>query len=105
MSNQRLLKNGLAINALADFLIKCPEITQHNHGTHIEAGAIAHAFSDLEDSFHAFLDDQLPRLIKGQLKPSEIQNTLLDIGEEFRHILYHINSLKFYSYLRERKTD
>ena len=31
--------------------------------------------------------------------PEEILDALLEIGEEFRHILYHINDPKFYKYL------
>ena len=30
-----------------------------------------------------------------------IQNALLDIGEELRHILYHIKDPKFFDYLFE----
>jgi hypothetical protein len=101
MNNQRLLKDAAAINALAQLLMRCPEVTQHDQDQHIEAGAIAHAFSDLEESFHIFLEEHLPRLTKGQLKPSELRDLLLDIGEEFRHILYHIKAPKFYSYLQD----
>lgn len=96
MSGQRLLKDAAAINALAELLIKCPEVTRYDEE---EAGTIAHCFSDLEESFRVFLEEQLPRLVEGQLKPSEIYDLLLDIGEEFRHILYHVKGPKFYSYL------
>ena len=35
------------------------------------------------------------------LNPEEMNSLLLDIGEEFRHILYHILDSRFYAYLRE----
>lgn len=31
--------------------------------------------------------------------PAELFDALLDIGEELRHILYHIHDPKFYRYL------
>ena len=64
-----------------------------------EAGTLAHAFGDLEESFVCFLDDLLPRLVEGDLTAEEIESLLLDIGEEFRHILYHIADPHFYGYL------
>ncbi len=105
MSNQLLLKNAATVNALAELLMKCPEVTRYDEGEDNEAGAIANAFSDIEKSFHAFLEDQLPRLSNGQLEANEIYDLLLDIGEEFRHILYHINDLKFYQYLLSNNSN
>jgi len=99
MSNNRLLNDGTSINALAELLMKCPAVIKYDEGGYSEAGAIAHAFSDLEESFHTFLTDQLPKLTNGQLEPSAINDLLLDIGEEFRHVLYHINDPRFYEYL------
>ena len=58
--------------------------------------ALAHAFADLEESLWTCLEAQRPRLTDGQLETSEIHALLLDIGEEFRHILSHINDPKFY---------
>ena len=99
MSRKQFLKDPTAINALAELLIKCPEVTRYDEE---EAGTIAHCFSDLEESFRVFLEEHLPRLVEGKLKPSEIYDLLLDIGEEFRHILYHIKGPKFYSYLNDK---
>jgi hypothetical protein len=47
----------------------------------------------------ASLEEQLPRLTNSQLTAPEIHDLLLEIGEEFRHILYHIKGPKFYRYL------
>jgi hypothetical protein len=65
-----------------------------------EAWTLAHAFGDLEESFLQFLDDLLPRLLKDDLTAEEIESLLLDVGEEFRHILYHLADPQFYAYLR-----
>jgi hypothetical protein len=56
---------------------------------------------DLEESFQAFLEDQLPKLTQGELKAPKVYDVLLDIGEEFRRILYHIKAPKFYAHLHD----
>ncbi len=99
MSKERILSNMADWEALAHKLSKCPEVTRYDTGEEKEAWTLAHAFADLEESFHAFLEDQLPMLVKGDLPPSAMHDLLLDIGEELRHILYHIQDPKFYRYL------
>jgi hypothetical protein len=105
MSQQKLLADQVTRKALADRLSKCPEVAKHDEGAEKEAGTLAHAFGDLEESFRAFLDEELPRLMNDQASPGELFDTLLDIGEEFRHILYHIYDPKFYGYLGQRSDD
>jgi len=99
MSVQRLLGDAEAVKALAISLSKCPEITKFDKGEDKEAWVLAHAFSDLEESFLKFLEHHLPALTQGQMEGSEINNLLLDAGEEFRHIIYHIKNTKFYKYI------
>ena len=91
------------MKALADRLSKIPEITRRNEGDDIEAVTLAHAFLDLEESFRKYLDHLLPRLVKEQLSDAEIIDLLGDIGEDFRHILYHIKDPKFYRYLQKEE--
>ena len=86
---------------LARRLSECPKITRYDDGEHKEAWALAHAFGDLEGSFRAFLDTHLPALMQKSLSDDEIYDLLLNIGEEFRHILYHIMDPKFYGYLQD----
>jgi len=100
MSQQSLLADQVSRKALAERLSKCPEVTKYNKGEEPEAGVLAHAFGDLEESFRAFLDEQLPRLMNDQASAAELFDALLDIGEELRHILYHIHDPEFYRYLQ-----
>jgi hypothetical protein len=74
-------------------------VTKFDEGEHQEASTLAHAFADLEESFDKFLNEHLPRLVRDQPDAGEIPGLLLEIGEEFRHILYHLRDPKFYSYL------
>lgn len=101
MRARRLLKDATDLKALAERLSKCPEVAKLDKGEEREAWTLAHTFGDLEESFRKFLEDQLPRLIQDQLEVSEIHDLLLEIGEELRHILYHIKDPKFYRYLHQ----
>jgi hypothetical protein len=99
MSELRVLSDQTEIKKLAERLSKCPEVIKYDQGEEKEAGVLAHSFGDLEESFKTFLNEQLPRLMDDQATPSELCDALLEIGEEFRHILYHIHDPKFYQYL------
>jgi hypothetical protein len=102
----KVIKTVEDVKRLADRLSRCPEVTHFDDGENKEAWGLADSFADLEDSFRAFLDDQLPRVVQGNLQPSEMHDLLLDIGEEFRHILYHIlEQQKFYKYLVPEGTE
>ena len=102
MSGRRLLSDAVALKALAEHLSTCKAVTKFDQGDEREAWTLAHAFGDLEESLRRLLEEQLPRLAEGQLEESEMHNLLLEIGEEFRHILYHIKDPKFYRYLSDQ---
>jgi hypothetical protein len=61
-----------------------------------EAGKLVHAFSDLEDSFRTVLYKQFPRLADPSVRAEQLENLLLEIREEFRHIVYRIEDPKFF---------
>jgi hypothetical protein len=94
---QPLLIEAEARARLARKLADVAAVSKHGDE---EAGTLAHAFGDLEESFLQFLDDLLPRLVNNDLTAEEIESLLLDIGEEFRHILYHVADPQFYDYLQ-----
>ena len=84
---------------LMDVLSRCPKVQDFDQPDELEASTLAHAFLDLEESFRRFVNDQLPDLIRGELSESEICARLDDIGQEFRHIIYHIRDPRFYRHL------
>jgi|SRR6185437_5132619 len=64
-----------------------------------QSSTMAHAFTDLEQSFRQFVEVLLPKLLDPSTNADEATDILLDIGEEFRHILYHIRDVKYFGYL------
>jgi hypothetical protein len=64
-----------------------------------EPEVLAQSFSELEESFRAFLETHLPKLTDPKTSPEELDDLLIEVGEEFRHILYHLREPQFYRYL------
>ena len=92
---------AVELKALADCLNRCEQVTRYDTAEEKQAWALAHALLDLGESFRTFLDEQLPRLRDERLNCDDLHGALLEIGEEFRHILYHIRDPEFYAYLRD----
>jgi hypothetical protein len=95
----RLLKDVSDWRRLAERLSRVPQVSSLDSDNEKEAETLTHAFADLEASFRVFLDEQLPRLLAREAKAEDINDILIEIGEEFRHILYHIRDPKYYRYL------
>ncbi|MCU1226403.1 MAG: hypothetical protein JWQ42_4496 [Edaphobacter sp.] len=43
-----------------------------------------------------FLDEQLPKLADPTVQGEQLEDFLMDIREEFRHILYHLHDPEFF---------
>jgi hypothetical protein len=66
-----------------------------------EAGTIAHGLLDIEESLNAITHKFLPLLSSENISEEQVDDVLFDIGEELRHILYHIKDMRYYNYLKE----
>ena len=90
--------------ALAKLLNKSPKVAEFNKrypnpNQSPEADALANAFRDIEKSSTKVFEQLIPQFKNENLTGGEITEVLLEIGEEFRHILYHIQDPKFFKYL------
>ena len=94
--SELLLQKRDQIDDLRERLAQCPMVTQFGQE---EPGTLVHAFSDLEESFRRFLDKQLPKLADPAVKGESLEDVLLDVQEEFRHILYHLHDPQFFRLL------
>ncbi len=102
MSDREKLFKSHILDNLAKRLEKLESITQYDDGDEKEAGALIHALSDLEDSFHKLLFELFPRLAESNIEGDELEGQLFDIGDEIRHIYYHLKDPKFFrTYLGE----
>jgi hypothetical protein len=87
-----LLQTNEAVRDLIERLASAPVVARYGPA---EAATLGHAFSDLEVSLRKFLDDQLPKLADPSLQGERLGDLLLDVREEFRHILYHLHDPEF----------
>ena len=92
---------GARLKALAERLEICQKVKGYDTPDEKQAWTLAHNLLDLDASFRTFLDQQLPKLEKEELNSDQINDILFEIGEELRHVLYHIRDAEFYSYLRD----
>lgn len=99
MSRRRLLESASEVKRLAEILSRCKAVTQFDTDEEKEAWTLAHCFADLEASFQVILDQHLPELLSLSRTDQETEDLLHDIGEELRHILYHLKDPRYYRYL------
>lgn len=92
-------KPVLDIERLASLLALCPEVTRLNTPGEDEAWALAHHLTDLEEAFRVMLDDLFVKLGSPEADAAARYEVLLDIGEELRHVMYHIREARFFKYL------
>lgn len=93
------------LTRVAERLSRCPEVTRFNEGRWNEEWALAWCFDGVEDSARDFLNDHLPGIVRLNIGEEELSDLLIEILEDFRHTLYHMQEPKFYSYLwRENNT-
>ena len=68
-----------------------------------EAWQIATALSDIRESTHRLFSDLVPRLLEASPTDDAADDLLNEIGEEYRHILYHILDTKLFDYIVPRE--
>lgn len=105
MNNQEKLLTARSAKDLADRLAKVPSVSQFDLPDEPQGSTIAHALSDLEDSFSMVVNELLPKLLDETKSAEELDELLLDIGEELRHILYHIKDTRYFGYLSSDDAD
>lgn len=94
--SELILQKKDQIEDLRQRLAHCRIVAQYGRE---EPGTLVHAFSDLEESFRKFLAEQLPKLIDPSVQGEQLEDLLLDIQQEFRHILYHIHDPQLFRVL------
>jgi hypothetical protein len=80
-------------------LSEIPEVAQFDIPGEPQGHTLAHALSHWEDSFAAFLDNLLPKMANKTASVEDLLDTIHDVGDELRHILYHIQDVKYFGYL------
>ena len=99
MAEHQKLLTVARVMELEKRLSQIPEVATFDVQGEPQGHTIAHALRGWEDSFVTFLDELLPRLLTEKASIEDLTDTLHDIGDELRHILYHIHDTKCFGYL------
>jgi hypothetical protein len=104
MTGRRTLVDPSAVSRLADILDRSRKVTTFDSEKEKEAHRLAYSLGDIEESVTKFLE-LLPRLMNEALTPADIEELLHEIGEEFRHIDYHMRDPRYFRYIFEAVRD
>jgi hypothetical protein len=100
MSKHEKLPTPAHVVDLANRLSRIPEVAGFDISREPQGETIVHALDGWEDSFAEILDVLLPKLVKDKPASTEdLNDTLHEIGDQLRHILYHIQDTKYFGYL------
>lgn len=80
-------------------LEKSERVTKHSTKEENQADTLANALIDIEEALKK-IKEQIPTLYLKDLTKDEVDDLILELGEELRHILYHINDTRVYDYLK-----
>lgn len=103
MNASRFLLTPTVARRLTERLASLKSVSQFDRPREPQAATLTHSLTDLEKSFREVLDTLLPKLLDESLASDQLNDVLLDIGEELRHILYHIRDPRFFDYLGDTR--
>lgn len=87
--------------SLAKALEVCGRVRRVDSPDEPGSWATAHGLLDIEEALAAFAE-KLKRLKSEVLDDQQVADVLLDIGEDLRHVMYHVDDMKFYQYLKKQ---
>ena len=96
------MENPKRQKLLIQTLMKSSNVNSLDGEIETEAGNIATSFIDIDESCMK-VSSLIDRLQQNEILKETIDEILIEIGEVFRHILYHLRDMKFYNYLGELK--
>jgi len=94
------MEYGDRFKIIAENLRKSRKVNSYDDDQERESDTLAHSILDMEGSFKEVLNE-IPKLSSKSVTEEDIDEALLNIGEQLRHILYHIRDAKFYKYIYE----
>jgi hypothetical protein len=97
------LQTTEAVLGLARHLQQAPRVVlatqRRGRGSDDEAMQIATALGDIQESANELFADLVPRLLKADPNSQDAADLLQDIGDAYRHMLYHILDTKMFDYI------
>lgn len=80
-------------------LQQCREVARSDEGEWSQAGGLSAFLRRSGGSYERLVEDLLPKAVSNDIAGDTLLGVLHEIGEGFRHILYHLKEPKFYRYI------
>lgn len=97
------LKDMDRVKVLAEQLKRIPMLVnfaqQSRASLDEHAWQVATSLADIQESTDRLYGELVPKLLSEGLPREEAEEVLNEIGEEYRHILYHIQDTKLFGYI------
>ena len=92
-----------AIKALAENLQRIPKIARVVGRDDLaeEAWAIATGLKDVRECCDRIFGQIVPALLATDPRSADAEALLYDLGEQYRHMLYHITQTRFFAYVKD----
>ncbi len=92
------------VSRLANYLSQVPRVqraARERRGGTVDSKArqIATGLADIDGSAKELFDVLIPALLEADPSSAEADASLNDVGEAYRHILYHILDTKMFDYV------
>jgi hypothetical protein len=88
------------LKIITENLAKCERVTKYSTFEENQADTLGNALIDIEEALTK-INQQIPKLYLKKLSEEEVDDIILEIGEELKHIIYHVKDSKAYNYLLE----
>src|SRR5687767_10614917 len=105
MKMRRAVQGIEAAEALRERLSRSDFVHRLDAADHDESVAIAHGLWDIAESCLAILDERLPALQNPVVTDDEIEDLLVELREDLRHINYHMGESRFFALALPDKDD
>lgn len=84
---------------IKEILNQSDKVKSYDSKEETESDILAHSLLDIEESCNKITNVLLPKLHDSNINQNDIDDILLDLGEELKHIIYHAKTPKYYAYL------
>lgn len=108
MNNRGVFGDPETVKKLAEHLMKIPRLARvvGLDDAAEDAWAIATGLKDIGESMDKIFNELLPELLAAEPKSTKAAELLYSIGEEYRHVQYHIIDTRFFGYIaNQQKLD
>lgn len=87
------------LNQISSNLRNCEIVTKYSNDEENQVDTFAHALLDIDESAKKIIN-MISNLSSKEASAEIVDDLILEIGEELRHILYHVYDTKVYDYLK-----